>query len=170
MNSFYSGFNAIASDRTDKLSIPYQGAGYHFSAAPSSGTYPVPPSVSGSATEYPMFGAPQLVQANNFELESYIKIDPDELTLYYAGTQSVQIERLDVTAQPVPGADLSGNFASIRISILKGRYRLLVSHLKYGVDGNKQKAWSAWMNGVIVVLQDYYALGYSVSKAIILYY
>ncbi|KXH67365.1 peptidase [Colletotrichum salicis] len=207
---FYSGFISISSDRNEKLSIPYQGAGYNYTAASNLGTDPVPSFVLGPVTEYPVFRAPQLVTADGFGIQDYIKIDPAELTLYYADMQPVRTERLDVvgadtdfkptwygfnqsrplnytkTAQPVNGtivgAELLGNLyvnynyapvtslfdswpfprlwdvetASVPIPMLKGGYRLLISHLKYGADENKPEDWSAWLSGVIDVPQDYY--------------
>ncbi|KXH36479.1 peptidase [Colletotrichum simmondsii] len=210
MIPFYSGFISISSNRNEKLSIPYQGAGYNYTAAPSLGTDPVPPNVLIPVTEYPVFGAPQLVTSDGFGIQDYIKIDPAELTLYYAGMQPVRIERLDVvradtdfkptwygfnqnkplnytkTAQPVngtvAGAELLGNLyvnynnapvtslfdswpvprlwdvetASVPIPMLKGGYRLLISHLKYGADETKPEDWSTWMSGVIDVPEDYY--------------
>ncbi|KAK1658368.1 hypothetical protein BDP55DRAFT_682801 [Colletotrichum godetiae] len=186
MIPFYSGFISISSDGNEKLSIPYQGAGYNFTAAPNLVTGPVPPNALGPVTEYPVFGAPQLVTADGFGIQDYIKIDPAELTLYYDGMQPVRIERLDVvsadtdfkptwygfdqsrplnytkTTQPVngtvAGAELLGNLyvdynyapvtslldywpfprlwhvetASVPIPMLKGGYRLPISHLKSG--------------------------------------
>lgn len=207
---FYSGFISVSSDRNEKFSIPYQGAGYNYTAAPSLGTDPVPPSANAPVSVYPVFGAPQLVDPTGFGIQDYRRIDPAQLTLYYAGMQPVQIERLDViradtdfkptwygfnqstplnytkTAQPdngtVAGAKVVGNLyvnlnnapvtslldswpvprlwdietGLIPIPMLKGGYRLLISHLKYGADGSKPDNWSTWMSGVIDVPEDYF--------------
>ncbi|KAM5353227.1 hypothetical protein ACJZ2D_016877 [Fusarium nematophilum] len=84
-----------------------------------------------------------LVPAHTNFKPTYYGFDPD-----FAPTLST------VDMWPVPRLwDVTG---LVPISKLKGGYRLLISHLKYGdYDEDMPEDWTTWLSGVIDVPEDY---------------